>query len=83
MSALTLGQIELVAAYVLIAIFLLAIFFWSSVRWWIKAGAIGLAVTFFFGSWAGLRNLSGWPSDEPIPDRFELTLLAVVNHRLA
>jgi len=78
MSALTLGQMELVAAYVLIVIFLLVILFWSRVRWWIKAGAIGLAVTFFFGTWNGLRNISGWPSDELLPDRFELVYTIIV-----
>ncbi|MBD86956.1 MAG: hypothetical protein CMM34_01700 [Rhodospirillaceae bacterium] len=78
MTALTIGQIELVAAYTLVTAFLLVILFWSRVRWWIKAGAIALAVTFFFGTWTGLRNISGWPSDEKLPERFELVWAIIV-----
>ncbi len=73
-----LGELELVAAYVLLAVILLAILIWARLRWWIKAAAIVLTIGFFFVEFASIRQISGWPTNAGLPDRFEL-VYAVIN----
>ncbi len=68
----TLGALELIAAYVLIATILLAILLWARIRWWIKAITIVVSVGFFFTSFESVRALLGWPTEQQPPDRFEL-----------
>ena len=69
---LLLGEIELIAAYVVLAAILLSIALWNRVRWWIKAATIVVTFGFFFISFASVRQILGWPTSAEMPDRFEL-----------
>ena len=69
---LLLGEIELVAAYVVMAAILLSIALWNRVRWWIKAATIIVTFGFFFVSFMSFRHILGWPASAELPDRFEL-----------
>jgi len=69
---LLLGEIELVAAYVVMAGLLLSIAIWNRLRWWIRAGSIVITFGFFFVTFMSVRHMLGWPTAEQLPDRFEL-----------
>ena len=69
---LLLGQYELVAAYVAVAVLLLSIAIWNRVRWQIRAAAVVVTAAFFFVSFDSVRNILGWPTSEDLPDRFEI-----------
>ena len=69
---LSLGQYELVAAYVAVATLLLSIVIWNRVRWWIRATAVVVTAAFFFVSFDSVRNILGWPTSGELPDRFEI-----------
>lgn len=71
-NTLLFGQMELVAAYVLLAALLLSITIWNRVRWWIKAATIVITCGFFFISFLSVRQILGWPTNSGLPDRFEL-----------
>lgn len=77
LDQLALGELQLVAAYVLVAVLLLGIGLWAKVRWWIKAGAVIVTFAFFFVTFVSVKDLLGWPSDDPLPDRFELLWVVV------
>ena len=40
--------------------------------WYIKAFVVALTLYFSFGMWASLSNLSGWPSEQQLPEKFVL-----------
>lgn len=67
-----LGELELVAAYVVLAAILLSIAIWNRVRWWIRAGTIVVTFGFFFVTYVSVKNLLGWPTSDSLPDRFEI-----------
>lgn len=67
-----LGQYELVAAYVVLAALLLSIAIWNRLHWRIKAAAIVVTACFFFVSFHSVKNILGWPTSGPLPDRFEI-----------
>ena len=69
---LTFGQYGLVAAYVALAALLLSIAIWNRLAWWIRAGAIVVTAAFFFVSFQSMKNILGWPTTAPLPDRFEI-----------
>ena len=73
-----LGRIELVAAYVALAVLLFGIILWARVRWWIRAIAIVATVGFFFVEFQSLRHMLGWPTDELLPDQFELVYAIIM-----
>ena len=64
---LSLGQYELVAAYVAVATLLLSIVIWNRVRWWIRAVAVVVTAAFFFVSFDSVRNILGWPTSGNCP----------------
>ncbi len=71
-NLLLLGQYELVAAYVVVAVLLLSIAIWNRLHWWIRAGGIIITAAFFFITFDSVRNILGWPTYDPLPDRFEI-----------
>lgn len=77
-SIFALGRFELIAAYVLLAALLLSLNLWARLGWWIKALAIVLTTAFFFVSFVSVKHLLGWPTEDLLPDRFEL-VYAVIN----
>lgn len=69
---LLLGQFEMVAAYVAVAALLLSIVIWNRVRWQIRAASIVVTAAFFVVSFYSVKHMMGWPTDDPLPDRFEI-----------
>ena len=76
-SPYTLGWFELIAGYVVLAALLLSINLWARVRWGIKAAAIVVTTGFFFITFVSINQLLGWPTDQQMPERFEM-LYAVI-----
>lgn len=76
-NQLALGEMELVAGYVLLAVLLLGVGLWTRVRWWIKTGTVILTIGFFFVTFDSVKNILGWPSDDAVPDRFELMWVVI------
>lgn len=66
------------AAYLLLAILLLSLNIVSLWRWWVKLGAILVTTLVFVGAYFAIVGLIGWPSAEPIPDRFSLLAARIV-----
>lgn len=77
-STYALGWFELVASYVVLAALLLSINLWARVRWWIKASVTVVVTAFFFVSFVSVEALLGWPTDQDLPDRFELVYAKIV-----
>ncbi len=71
------GQIELVAAYVVVAALLLSVVIWNRQRAWIRGLAIAVTFVFFFVTWTSVRNLLGWPTEQAMPDRFEILFATI------
>jgi hypothetical protein len=47
---------------------------WS---WRVKAGSIALVSVFYGATWFGLQALEGWPTAQPLPERFRLQWIAI------
>lgn len=77
-SPFALGQIELIASYVVLAAILLSINLWARIRWSIKFAAIAITTAFFFITFVSIEQLLGWPTDRNLPDRFEFLYAVVV-----
>ncbi len=77
-STYALGWFGLVASYVVLAALLLSINLWARVRWWIKASVTVVVTVFFFVSFVSVEALLGWPTDQKLPDRFELVYAKIV-----
>ncbi len=77
-SPLALGQIELIAGYVVLAAILLSINLWARIRWPIKFAAIAITTGFFFVTFVSIEQLQGWPTDQQLPNRFEFLHAVVV-----
>jgi hypothetical protein len=70
--------IGLGAAYVVVAVLLLSLNLTSQWRWWIKASAIVITTTFFGISVQAINGLTGWPTTQKPPARFNLLWTMVV-----
>jgi hypothetical protein len=70
--------IEIVIAYVVIAVLLLSMNLTSRWRWWIKAGAILVTGVFFGLSYLSIVSILGWSTHENPPERFALLASRVV-----
>ncbi len=77
-SLYALGQIELIAGYVVLAAILLSINLWARIRWSIKFAAIVITCAFFFITFVSIEQLLGWPTDRNLPDRFEFLYAVVI-----
>ena len=62
----------LTLAYVGVAALLLNLNLATPRRGAIKVTAIVLVTALYVGAWHGHKALSGWPSDDPLPERFRL-----------
>jgi hypothetical protein len=70
--------IALGAAYVVVAVLLLSLNLTSLWRWWIKASAIIVTTAFFGISIQAINGLTGWPTTQKLPARFNVLWTAVV-----
>jgi len=68
----TLSAAGLLAAYVVLALLLLGLNLYSSWRWSIKVGMIVLVSAFYVVSYLSIPPLLGWPTDERLPQQFNL-----------
>ncbi|MGB8275750.1 MAG: hypothetical protein WCF16_10840 [Alphaproteobacteria bacterium] len=69
--------IGLVISYVALAILLLAMLLYSRLHWTLKAAAIVLVSVFYPVSYLSLMEILGWPTAQPLPDRFRLVAAQV------
>jgi hypothetical protein len=70
--------IQIVIAYIVIAVLLLSMNLTSRWRWWIKGGAILVTAAFFAGSYLSIVSVLGWATNENPPERFALLATRVV-----
>jgi hypothetical protein len=70
--------IALGAAYVVVAVLLLSLNLTSLWRWWIKASAIIVTTAFFGISIQAINGLTGWPTTQKLPARFNVLWTAIV-----
>jgi hypothetical protein len=75
---MTLTVLAISAAYVVIAVLLLAMGLTSRFAWWIKASAIVLTSVFFIEAFFATKSLLGWPGNGRLPARFQLLWTRVV-----
>jgi hypothetical protein len=67
-----LGALALTGAYVVLALILLSINFYSHWSWWVKAGATLFTSAFYFVAYLSIPPLLGWPTGAAPPERFHL-----------
>jgi len=65
------------AAYVVVAVLLLALGLSSRFAWWVKAAAIAVTSVFFVEVFFATKGLLGWPRTDPLPARFQLLWVRV------
>lgn len=74
----TVTIIEIVIAYIVIAVLLLSMNLTSRWRWWIKAGAIVVTGVFFGYTYLSILGILGWPTNDTPPERFALLATRIV-----
>ena len=65
-------------AYVVIGVLLLTTGLSSRFAWWVKAAAIVVTSVFFVEVFFATKDLLGWPRTGPLPARFQLLWVRVV-----
>src|SRR5215470_13797217 len=75
---MTLSLAGIVASYLIVAVLLLSLNLASRWHWGIKAAAIAVTTGFFGISYFSLAGLIGWPSEERIPEHFQLHWATVI-----
>jgi hypothetical protein len=75
--------VGLVSAYMAVAVLLLSLNLTSLWRWWVKAAAIVVTTVFFGVSYHTMHGLTGWPTTQRLPPRFNLvwTVVAEPNRK--
>ena len=66
------------AAYVVIGVLLLTLGLTTRLAWWVKAVAIVVTSVFFVEVFFATKDLLGWPRTGPLPARFQLLWVRVV-----
>ena len=72
-----LGTIGLVTAYVVLALLLLFACLYATWGWTAKSILIVLVSTFYLVTYFSFPPLMGWPTDSPLPERFNVVALYV------
>jgi hypothetical protein len=72
------AALGIVAAYVVLGVLLLSLNIASLWRWPVKAAAILVTAAFFAVSYHSINGLMGWPTAQPLPQRFSLAWSFVV-----
>lgn len=73
----TLETSGLIAAYVALAVLLLAMLLYARWHWLAKAAAILLVSAFYYVTYLSLPQLLGWPTTRDLPQRFHLIAVFV------
>lgn len=74
---MTIAILALVVGYVLLAVLVLAVSLYARVHWGLKAGVIVLVSVFYPITYLSLMSLLGWPTSQPLPERFRLVAAQV------
>lgn len=74
---LILSKTALVAAYVLIALLLLSINLYSKWSWRVKTLTVIAVSAFYLITYFSIPPLLGWPTDQALPERFNLVAIYV------
>ena len=69
---MTPGIILLTLAYVAAAVLLLVMNLATRYALWIKVSAIFVVTGLYAATWLGYQQLTGWPTDQPMPDKFRV-----------
>jgi hypothetical protein len=69
--------IGLVVSYIALAVLLLVMILYSRLHWTMKAAVVVLASVFYPVSYFSLLQILGWPTAQPLPDRFRLVAAQV------
>lgn len=69
---MTAAVVALVACYVVLAVLLLSLNLRSSWRWQVKGAAIVVTAAFFVVAFLAVEAMLGWPTESPLPARFQL-----------
>ena len=69
--------IVLSIAYALLAALLLNLNLVTPYPVWIKAGVIILTSSLYLGTWFGYQGLTGWASNQALPENFRLIYLSI------
>ena len=72
-----LGQSGLIAAYILIALLLVSLNLYTPWSWRVKASLIVIVSGFYLVTYFSLPPLLGWPTDDALPQRFNLVAVFV------
>jgi hypothetical protein len=75
---MTLPLTGIVLSYVVIAVLLLSLNLASRWHWGVKAAAIAVTTGFFGVAYAAITGLVGWPSEDRVPEHFQLHWATVV-----
>ena len=70
--------LAIAAAYVVLGVLLLTMGLSLRFAWWVKAAAIVITSVFFVEAFFAIRGLLGWPRTGPLPARFQLLWVRVV-----
>ncbi len=74
---MTASVLWLTLAYVAVAALLLNLNLKTRYAMGLKAAAIVVVSLLYFGAWHGSRGLMGWPSPDPMPERFRVLWIAM------
>jgi len=75
---MTATVLTIAAAYVVLGVLLLTMGLSSRFAWWVKAAAIIITSVFFVEAFFAIRGILGWPRSGPLPARFQLLWVRVV-----
>jgi hypothetical protein len=75
---MTLPLTGVIASYVVIAVLLLSLNLASRWHWGVKAAAIAVTTVFFGVAYAAITGLVGWPSEDRVPEHFQLHWATIV-----
>ena len=64
-------------AFIIVSTLALWVIIGSKGWWWIKMGVATLTILFSISLWHSLESLEGWPTDQPMPNRFEIKWIVV------
>ena len=62
----------IIICYIILAFLLLLFNLRTNFHWMIKSTMIVLTTLFYILTYDSFKNLIGWPSNDPLPDRFRL-----------
>ena len=64
-------------AFVIIAALTLWVVVGSRGWWWVKGCVVAIAIFFSISLWHSLGGLEGWPTDQPLPEKFEIKWIVI------